>query len=128
MRSISRVLTIALVLLTVGAIGAVAYSYYTSSLYSYTPNLKYRISKLSPQYDYSCSQPIQGIYVILDNSGQKSIQGFVVSVSNPLCKAAVPPLPSLLDENASLKFYVYSTETNGTITVSGNNTLLLIKF
>lgn len=128
MKLLSRVLTIALVLFAIVATGAAAYSYFTSTIYSYTPSVKYSISKISPEYDYSCSQPIQGIYVILDNSGAKSIQGFAVSVSNPLCKGAVPPLPSQLGGNASLKFYVYSTETNGTITVRGNNTLLQIKF
>jgi hypothetical protein len=128
MRTLSRVLTIVLIFVAISATGTAAYSYYTSTSNSYSPNLKIRYSKLAPQYDYSCLQPIQGIYVVLNNSGDKSIQDFSVSVSNPLCKGAVPPLPSQLKENASLDFYVYSTETNGTITVSGNNTLLLVKF
>ncbi len=117
-----------LAIFAVLAIGSTALGVYTNTLDSYTSHITYSVTKLPAQYDYSCLQSIQGLYLVLTNNGDKTVSGFSVSVSNPLCKGALPPLPTLFDPGTTLKFYIYSTAMNGSITITGNNTLLVIKF
>ncbi|MHB8568037.1 MAG: hypothetical protein ACYC7D_11750 [Nitrososphaerales archaeon] len=128
MRVGSRSLTIIVAIFAAIALVATVYAAYVTSLNSYSTNISYTVNKLSPEYDYSCGQHIQGLYVILKNHGSKTVDDFSVSISSPLCKGAVPPLPQVLNASFAMKFYVYSTQTNGTISVSGNNTLIEIKF
>ena len=94
----------------------------------YQANIKFQFTRISLKYDYSCDENVYGLYVILQNTGNKIVQNFEVSVTNALCVGSVPPLPSALDPGQSIKFYVYSTEPNGTVTVSGNNTDVYIRF
>jgi hypothetical protein len=95
---------------------------------AYGASIKYTISRDQPGYDYSCDEPVYGIYVSLSNNGTKTVSYFSVAITNPLCAGSVPPLPSDLTQFQALKFYVYSTAPNGTVTISGNNTLVEIKF
>ncbi len=94
----------------------------------YQANIKFQFTRISLKYDYSCDENVYGLYVMLQNAGNKIVQNFEVSVTNALCVGSVPPLPSALGPGQSIKFYVYSTEPNGTVTVSGNNTDVYIRF
>ena len=94
----------------------------------YQANIQYQFTRISLRYDYSCDENVFGLYVALQNTGDKIVQNLQVSVTNELCVGSIPPLPSTLDSGQSIKFYVYSTEPNGTVTVSGNNTYVYIRF
>ena len=99
---------------------------------SVTPNygnkLRYSLERIQLRYDYSCDENVYGLYLVLNNSGAKSVSGLSVAMTNELCVGAIPPIPNTLSPNESLKIYLYSTESNGTITISGNNTELNIGF
>jgi len=91
-------------------------------------DINYQFTRISLRYDYSCDENVYGLSVNLQNNGTKSVQDFQVSVTNELCVGSIPPLPSSLDPGQALQFYVYTTEPNGTVTVSGNNTNVYIRF
>ncbi|MGI0090185.1 MAG: hypothetical protein ACREBS_00605 [Nitrososphaerales archaeon] len=62
------------------------------------------------------------------NTGNKSVNDVSVSITNPLCTGAVPPISNTFAAQQKKVMYLYTTAQNGTITLSGNNTLLLIRF
>lgn len=51
-----------------------------------------------------------------------------VSVTNALCVGAIPQLPDSLVPSQQLAVDIYTTSVNGTITITGNNTVLLVQF
>lgn len=123
---LGRVLTILVVILALGFAATLIFTNLEAQ--NQYGALTYSVSKLSPEYDYSCDEPVYGLYVILSNNGSKAIADFSVSISNPLCKGAVPPLTNVLLPSQHLGLYLYSTQENGTLTVSGNNTMVEISF
>ncbi len=125
---IGRLLTLSVVIMGIVLVGSLIYVNYVTVENAYDGALKYSISKQPPGYDYSCDEPVYELYVTLSNNGTKTVSDFLVSVSNPLCKAAVPPLPTVFPPADQLKFYVFSSQENGTLTISGNNTLVQINF
>jgi hypothetical protein len=94
----------------------------------YQSEMRYSFTRIPLRYDYSCDEDVYGLYVNLSNNGSKMVQGLQASITNALCVGGTPPLPSVLKPNQSIQFYVYSTEQNGTLTVSGNNTDVFIRF
>ena len=91
-------------------------------------SIEYSFTRIALRYDYSCDESVYGLSVILSNNGEKLVQNLDVSVTNGLCVGSVPPLPSFLNPGQSIQFYIYSSSPNGTISVTGNNTDLLIHF
>lgn len=95
---------------------------------SYQSNLVYSLSKTTLDYDYSCDQQVYDLNLNLLNNGSKYVSNFEISVTNELCVGAVPPLPNVLNPHQKLSLDLYTTSLNGTITITGNNTVLLIRF
>lgn len=94
----------------------------------YQSEIKYSYSRVNLSYDYSCEENVFGLYLVVTNAGQKTVENLSVYVTNALCVGSVPPLTNTLYPNQSLKFYVYSSAQNGTVTIMGNNTDLLVRF
>ncbi len=128
MRLTGRALSLLVIIMAIVAVGSLVYAQVVVVGNAYDGSIKYTFSRLEPEYDYSCNQPVYGLYVSLWNNGSKTVSDFSVTISNPLCKGAVPPLPDILTQSQELNFYVYSSQANGTVTVSGNNTLVQIRF
>ena len=128
MISLSRILSFAAIAVAIAATLVVVLSLQEVATNSYNSEISYSETKITPSYDYSCNEPVQGVYLVVSNNGQKSVDGFSVSVSSPLCAGSVPPLPNSLAPMAQIKFYVYSSKMNGTVTIQGNDTLLVVKF
>jgi hypothetical protein len=125
----NRILTYAVVAVAISAAAGLAFSQFESASNSYSQEIAYSVQRLAPTYDYSCNEPVYGIHVTLKNNGTKTVSDFNVAISNPLCVESVPStLPSELAPQSSINFYVSSTGPNGTVTVSGNNTLVEIRF
>ena len=91
-------------------------------------SLGYSFTRIALRYDYSCDESVYGLSVDLSNNGEKLVQNLSVSVTNGLCVGSVPPLPGSLSPGQSIQFYIYTSAPNGTISVTGNNTDLLINF
>jgi len=91
-------------------------------------SVEYSFSRIALRYDYSCDENVYGLAITLTNNGTKLIQDFNVTITNGLCVGSVPPLPSLLSPGQSIQFYLYSSSPNGTVSVTGNNTDILIHF
>ncbi len=127
--SLNRILTITLAIVAIVAISLTVYIFEENVINSYNSEISYEITKLPIAYDYSCGANDTGINVVLTNKGTKVVADFSVSVSNPVCAGAVPAnLPSIFNQSSTLKFTVYSSDINGTITVTGNYTLVSISF
>jgi len=124
----SNLLTILLVASAFVAVLVFALGQIQTNNDEYQSYIKYSTSKLSLGYDYSCDQSVYGLFVNLTNSGHKTIDNFQVSVTNELCVGGVPSLPVALNSGQSIQFYVYTTEQNGTLSITGNNTNLFIRF
>jgi hypothetical protein len=125
---LSNVLTIVVVVSAAIAILGFALGQIQYDNEQYQANIRYQFTRISLRYDYSCDENVYGLYVNLQNNGSKIVQNLQVSVTNELCVGSIPPLPGTLDPGQSIQFYVYTTEPNGTITVSGNNTEVFIRF
>jgi len=95
---------------------------------NYGTELRYSLERIQLRYDYSCDENVYGLYLVLNNSGPKTVSSLSITLTNELCVGAIPSIPNTLSANESLKIYLYSTESNGTITISGNNTELNIGF
>ena len=95
---------------------------------NYGQSLRYSLAKTELGFDYSCDEPVYSLLLSLTNAGSKSVDNFLVSVTNPLCVGAVSQVPSVLASGQSLELEIYSVSLNGTVTVSGNHTMLLITF
>ena len=125
---LGRILTIILVVLIASTAVVLGIGYYQQVQAAYQSNLKYSFSRIVLQFDYSCDTNVTGLYLSLTNAGTKVVQDLNIQITNPLCVGAVPPLPSSLNASQTIKMYLYTTVPNGTITVTGNNTVLSIKF
>ena len=125
---LSNVLTVIVVVSAAIAVLGFALGQIQYDNEQYQANIEYQFSRISLRYDYSCDENVYGLYVTLRNNGDKIVQNLQVSVTNELCVGSIPPLPSTLNPGHPIKFYVYTTEPNGTITVSGNNTDVFIRF
>ena len=126
--SLSRILTITLAVVAIAAVSVTIYIAEENVINSYSSEISYQITKLPVAYDYTCDANNQEVNVVLTNKGTKVVADFSVSVTNPVCAGAVPELPSAFNQSSTLKFSVFSTNTNGTITVAGNYTLVSINF
>ena len=125
---IGRLLTFLVVIMGVALVGSLIYVNFVAVQNAYDGSIKYNVSKLPPGYDYSCDEPVYELYVVISNNGSKTVSDFAVSISNPLCKGAIPPLPGLFLPSQQIKFYAFSSVQNGTLTISGNNTMIQINF
>lgn len=121
-------LSIAVIVLAISAVSAIAYTQFQASRDNYNSKIQYSFIKTPVAYDYSCDENDYQIYFVIDNIGSKNVIDLSVSITNPLCEDAVPPLPASLNASSSLSFYVQSTQQNGTLTLSGNNTFVQISF
>ena len=127
--SLSRILTITLVVVAVIAVSLMIYIFEENAMNAYGSKISYQITKLPITYDYSCSTNSQLVEVFLANRGNKTVSDFAVSISNPVCVGAVPnTLPSVFNRSSTLVFTLSSIDTNGTITITGNYTLVTINF
>jgi hypothetical protein len=125
---LGNVLTIVVVITACVAILGFALGQIQYNNEEYQSYIKYSFTRIALKYDYSCDENVYGLYLNLVNNGDRIVQDFQVSVTNALCVGSVPPLPNSLNPGQSVKFYVYTTAPNGTITVTGNNTNLFIRF
>ena len=129
MYSLSRILTITVVIIGVIAVSLTIYIFEENALNAYGSRISYEITKLPVTYDYSCDTNSQQVEVFLTNTGTRTVSYFTVSVSNPVCVGAIPnTLPSVFNHSSTLTFMVSSMATNGTITIAGNYTLVTINF
>ena len=128
MIGLSKILTITVFVLALITVSVVSYNQFQASRNSYNSEIKYSFSRFPLAYDYSCSENDYQIHFAITNTGDKNITNFSVSVTNPLCVGGNPLLPSMLKALSTVSFYVQSTNPNGTLTLSGNNTLVQIKF
>jgi hypothetical protein len=126
--NIERLLTLALVAVIVASFGVVYLEEVESIRQNYNADIGLSISREQGSFDYSCDQPVYGLYLKVSNDGEKVLSEFSVSITNPLCAGAVPPLTADLFPSQIVAIYVYSTERNGTVTISGNNTMIFLKF
>jgi hypothetical protein len=124
---LGTILTIILVILAVISVSVVVLGQYQQSREEYR-SIAYTYSRITLRYDYSCDENVYGLSIALTNYGEKMVQNFEVSVTNELCVGSIPPLPSMLNSGQSIQFYVYSTEQNGTVSILGNNTDIVIQF
>ena len=122
------ILSVIATVVVISAASVFLYSYLDSSGTNYANNLKYSITASPIGFDYSCNERVYSVYLTLANAGNESVQHLSLSVTNGICEGAVPPIPSTLVPAQSLAIYLYSDVENGTVTVSGNNTFLTIKF
>jgi hypothetical protein len=125
---LGNVLTILLILVVASTVIVLVLGQVEQNANEYQSYIKFSYSRLYLTYDYSCDQNVYGLYLTLTNAGSKMVSNFSVSVSNALCVGSVPPLPSTFYPSQSLKFYVYSADQNGTVSIMGNNTNLLVSF
>ena len=125
---IGKALTVLVAIMGVALVSSLVYVNYFAMQNAYGGYIKYTFSRLPASYDYSCDEPVYGLYIAISNNGTKSVSGFSVSISSPLCKGAIPVLSNALLPLQEIRFYVYSSQENGTITVSGNNTMISINF
>jgi len=126
--SLNRILTIVLVIIAISGISITAYILEENVMNAYDSEISYKIMKLPLAYDYSCDTNNEEVFVTITNMGSKAVTDLTVSVSNPVCVGSVSGLPSMLNKSSTLSFTVSSTETNGTIIVAGNYTLVTINF
>jgi hypothetical protein len=110
------------------AISAFAYNQLIVSRNSYNSEIQYSVSRSPVVYDYSCDEYDYQIHFVIMNSGVKNVLDFSASITNPLCVGGNPILLRTLNASSTLSFYAQSTNPNGTLTISGNNTFVQIKF
>lgn len=128
MIALSKILTIAVFILAAITVSVVSYNQFQASRDSYNSEIKYSFSRFPFVYDYSCSENDYQIHFVVTNTGEKNITNFSVAVTNPLCVGGNPLLPETLKALTTVSFYVQSTSPNGSLTISGNNTLVQVKF
>lgn len=124
----NRLLSVLSIVVLLSATLVFVTSYLEFSNTNYKSNIKYDLSKGSQSFDYSCNEKVYSLFLVLKNTGSKLVQDLSISVTHGICKGAVPPIPSSLAPVQKISLYVYTYSPNGTITVSGNNTLVSIKF
>jgi hypothetical protein len=124
----SRALTYGVVALALLAISAVAYNQFVMPRYTYDSELQYSFVKTSASYDYSCGTKEYQVTFTIKNTGSKNVVDLSGSVTHPDCIGSIVILPKALNASASINFAVQTVSENGTLTFSGNNTMLLIMF
>ena len=125
---LGRLLTIAVVVIVSISLTALISEQFVQNRSNYAPYMRYSLSRIPLRYDYSCNENVYGLYLVLNNSGLKVVQNISLSITNQLCVGAIPPIPDSILPGQTLKVYLYSTSENGTISISGNETELLIQF
>ena len=128
MVTISRVLTVAVIVFGAAALISITYTQILASQNSYNREIHVSFSKSPAAYDYSCETNDYQIYFVLKNLGTKVITGLSISITNPLCVGSIPELPTTLTASSNMSFEAETTTENGTLTISGNNTYVLINF
>jgi hypothetical protein len=121
-------LTFVLVATAVVALGLFYFGQLESIQQNYNSEIGLSISRERESFDYSCDKPVYGLYLKITNTGQKVVNDLSVSITNPICAGSVPPIIPQLLPLQSQGIYVYSTAQNGTLTISGNNTMIFLKF
>lgn len=121
-------LTIVVVAGALLSLGGVILGQVLQTTPNYGSQLRYSLKRIQLRYDYSCDENVYGLYIVLNNSGPKTVSGLSITMTNELCVGAIPPIPNALTAQGSLKLSLYSTASNGTIMISGNNTQLNIAF
>jgi hypothetical protein len=124
----SRILTIAVVVLGIVTAGAVIYSQYYAAQASYNSEITYSFAKSPESYDYSCDVEEYQIFFTIKNVGQKNVVDLSASITDPDCVGGTPDLPGSLNASSMISFFAQTTSVNGTLTFSGNNTFVAIKF
>ncbi|MDG6997508.1 MAG: hypothetical protein JRN15_00145 [Nitrososphaerota archaeon] len=128
MIGLSKILTIAVFVLAASTASVVVYNQFQASRNSYNSEIRYSFSRSPFVYDFSCGENDYQIHFVISNAGEKNITNFSVSVTNPLCVGGNPILPHTLKGLSTVSFYIQTTSPNGTLTVSGNNTLVQVRF
>jgi hypothetical protein len=95
---------------------------------SYQRELDYSLTKTKLGYDYSCDQQVYSLDMVLTNEGSKLVNDLGVSLTNELCVGAIPQLPNSISPGQKIAIEMYTTSVNGTVTIIGNNTVLLVRF
>jgi hypothetical protein len=125
---LSKVLSILVVVLAVLAVSVIAYTQILLVRNSYNSKIEVSFSKSPVAYDYSCSSNDYQISFVIKNTGSKSVVGLSVSITNPDCNGGVPSLPPILNASSTISFDAQTTTENGTLSISGNNTFVQIRF
>ncbi len=123
-----KILTIMLIAFAIVGVGLFVWNESNQSQMSYQRYLNYSLTKTKLSYDYSCDQQVYSLDMVLTNDGNKLVSDLSVSVTNALCVGAIPQLPDSLVPSQQLAVDIYTTSVNGTITITGNNTVLLVQF
>lgn len=123
-----NVLTITLLLVVAGSVGLLFYNGLDQSTVSYNSSITHSIARETHNFDYSCNQEFYTLYLRVTNAGEKVVRNFSISISNELCKGAIPPIPAAFEPGQTLGLYLYTTKANGTIAISGNHTNIYVKF
>lgn len=125
---LSEILSIAVIILVAITVSVLSYNLVRASENSYNPEIKYSFSRSALIYDFSCSENDYQVHFTISNTGEKNVEQLSATVTNPLCVGGNPILPSSLNASSTLDFYVQTTTANGTLTISGNNTLVRVIF
>jgi hypothetical protein len=126
---ISKILTLIVIILAIAAVSALVYSQFNTMKDSYNSKIKVTFVKSAAAFDYSCGTSDYQIYLVVDNTGAKNVVDLSVSITNPLCSGGIPGiLPKSLNASSKMSFTAESSTENGTLTISGNNTLVQINF
>ena len=126
--SFSNILTLALIVLAISGTVVFVLGQNQFDSTEYASHIKYTFTRLSLRYDYSCDQNVYGLFLILKNAGSKNVENLSIAVSDELCVGSIPPIQTELRSNQSVDLYIYSTAPNGTVSVTGNDTNLFIRF
>jgi hypothetical protein len=95
---------------------------------NYSKNVIVSFTRQPPSYDYSCGEPVDGLFIVIRNVGPKDVSDLSVTVTNKLCAGSIPTLPSNIPPHQLIMFYVYSTKPNGTLVITGNETYVSLNF
>ncbi len=125
---LSKILTIAVIILAVAAVSGIAYTQLLAMKNSYDSKIDVSYTKSPVVFDYGCNTNDYQIYFVIHNIGSKNVVDFSVSISNPLCVGGTPSLPQTLNASTTMSFEAQSTAENGTLTISGNNTFVQMNF
>ena len=125
---LSKILTIAVMVLAIITVLVVSYNLLEASKNSYNSQIESSFSRSPLVYDYSCGENDYQIHFTITNTGVKNVEHLSVTVTNPICVGGNPVVPASLNASSTLNFYVQTTNQNGTLTISGNNTLVQVKF
>ena len=68
------------------------------------------------------------MHFVITNTGDENVVNLSASITDPLCVGGFPMLPPTLKASSTISFYVQTTTSNGTLSISGNNTFVQIRF